>query len=89
MRMEMRRFTRLTNAFSKKLENHTHQMAFHAVAYNFCWIHSTVRISPTRAAGVTVVLRDMDWIVGLLEGRDSQPGPQGPYGRRGGPVAEH
>src|SRR5580700_8671675 len=53
MRMQMRRFTRLTNAFSKKIENHGHAIALHYMYYNFCRIHQTLRVTPAMAAGVT------------------------------------
>jgi hypothetical protein len=53
MRMNMRRFTRLTNAFSKKIENHMHAISFHFMVYNFVKIHSSIKCSPAMAAGVT------------------------------------
>jgi len=53
MRMSMRRFTRLTNAFSKKIENHIAMVAIHAVYYNFARIHKTLRITPAMAAGLS------------------------------------
>lgn len=53
MRMGMRRFTRLTNAFSKKLENHAHAVALHFLHYNFARIHKTLRITPAMAAGLS------------------------------------
>lgn len=49
----MRRFTRLTNAFSKKVENHCHAIAPHFMNYNFCLIHKTLRVTPAMAANVT------------------------------------
>jgi hypothetical protein len=52
MRMSMRRFTRLTNAFSKKIENHAHAIALHFIFYNFGRIHKTLRITPAMAAGI-------------------------------------
>ena len=82
MRMGMRRFTRLTNAFSKKLENHAHRVALHFAHYNFCRIHKTLRVTPAMAAGVTTELRDVDWIAELVETRDPKPGPRGPYRKR-------
>ena len=52
MRMSMRRFTRLTNGFSKKLQNHEHALALHFMYYNFCRIHQTLRVTPAMEAGV-------------------------------------
>ena len=57
MRMHMRRFTRLTNAFSKKIENHAHAVAIHFVFYNFVRIHKSLRVTPAMEAGVTDRLR--------------------------------
>jgi len=53
MRMHMRRFTRLTNGFSKKLENHGHAVALHFMYYNFCKVHKTLRVTPAMQAGIT------------------------------------
>ena len=83
MRMHMRRFTRLTNAFSKKLMNHVYHVALYFVYYNFCRMHKTLRMSPALAAGVATDLRDMEWIVGLIDERAPKPGPRGPYKKRG------
>lgn len=66
MRMHMRRFTRLTNAFSKKFENHCAAIALHFMYYNFCRIHQTLRVSPAMEAGVTDRLWDIEDIVNLL-----------------------
>jgi IS1 family transposase len=67
MRMQMRRFTRLTNAFSKKVENHAHSVALHYMHYNFCRIHKTLRVTPAMAAGVTDRLWSVADIVAMLE----------------------
>ena len=82
MRMGMRRFTRLTNAFSKKLENHLHSLSLYFVHYNFCRMHKSLRMSPAMAAGVSDTLHDMEWIVGLIDARAPKPGPRGPYRKR-------
>jgi IS1 family transposase len=66
MRMHMRRYTRLTNAFSKKIENHAASLAIHYMHYNFCRIHQTLRITPAMAAGVTDHLWEIDEMVALL-----------------------
>ena len=67
MRMSMRRFTRLTNGFSKKVENHTHALSLYFMYYNFCRIHQTLRITPAMAAGVTEIVWDISDIVALLK----------------------
>ena len=67
MRMHMRRFARLTNAFSKKVENHAHSVALHFMYYNFVRIHKTLRVTPAMAAGVTDRLWEMKDIVDVLE----------------------
>ena len=66
MRMSMRRFTRLTNGFSKKVENHAAAVALYFMYYNFARIHQTLRTSPAQAAGVTEKLWDIKDIVELL-----------------------
>lgn len=71
MRMNMRRFTRLTNGFSKKIENLEAAVALHFMYYNFVRIHQTLRITPAMAAGVTTRLWDISDIVGLLENKKS------------------
>ena len=73
MRMGMRRFTRLTNAFSKKIENHLHMLSLYFVHYNFCRMHKSLRMSPAMAAGVSDTLRDTAWIVGLIDARAPKP----------------
>jgi IS1 family transposase len=66
MRMSMRRFTRLTNAFSKKLENHVASIALHCMYYNFVRIHQTLRVTPAMAAGVTERLWSIEDLLGLM-----------------------
>ena len=79
MRMGMRRFTRLTNAFSKKLENHLLMLSLYFVHYNFVRIHSTLECTPAMAAGVSDTLHDMEWIVGLIDARASKPNRPATY----------
>ena len=67
MRMHMRRFTRLTNAFSKKVENHAAAIALHTMYYNFVRIHQTLKVTPAMAAGVTDKLWEVSDIVAMLE----------------------
>ena len=67
MRMGMRRFTRLTNAFSKKIDNHRYAIAMHYMYYNFVRIHQTLRTTPAMAAGVTDRLWDIEDMVALLD----------------------
>jgi hypothetical protein len=67
VRMHTRRFTRLTNAFSKKVENHAHSVASFAMYYNFVRIHKTLRTTPAMAANVTERLWEMADIVEVLE----------------------
>jgi IS1 family transposase len=67
VRMHTRRFTRLTNAFSKKVENHAHSVALFAMYYNFVRIHKTLRTTPAMAAGVTSRLWEIGDIVDVLE----------------------
>ena len=63
MRMHMRRFTRLTNAFSKKLENHMHAVSLHFMFYNFCRIHASLRVTPAMEAGITDHVWTMEEVV--------------------------
>ena len=65
--MGNRRFTRLTNGFSKRVANHAYQVALYVVYHNFVRIHQTLRMTPAMATGVTDTLYDMDWLVELVE----------------------
>lgn len=78
MRMSMRRFTRLTNAFSKKFENHAHMVAIYAVHYNFLHIHKTLRVTPAMAADLSKTLMTWPEIVEMMDA-DFQPKKRGPY----------
>jgi IS1 family transposase len=83
MRMHMRRFTRLTNAFSKKVENHLYAVALHMAYYNFVRIHQTLRVTPAMAAGVADRLWEVSDIVALIEKAESRvPAKRGPYKKR-------
>ena len=66
MRMGMRRFTRLTNAFSKKLENHGHMVALYFMHYNYCRIHKTLRVTPAMEAGLTDHIWSLEELLALL-----------------------
>jgi len=77
MRMGMRRFTRLTNAFSKKVENHAHTIAIYFMHYNFVRIHQTLRCTPAMEAGVTDRLWSMDDLVGMLEEWEARQSAKG------------
>jgi len=67
MRMSMRRFTRLTNGFSKKVENHCYAIALHFVYYNFCRIHKTLRVTPAMESGLTKDIWSIEDIVKLIK----------------------
>jgi len=83
MRMHMRRFTRLTNAFSKKVENHAHSIALFTTYYNFVRIHKTPRVTPAMAAGVTDRLWEIGDIVALIEAEEAEQSvKRGPYKKR-------
>ncbi|HUF55809.1 MAG TPA: IS1 family transposase, partial [Thermohalobaculum sp.] len=83
MRMSMRRFTRLTNAFSKKVENHAHSVALHFMYYNFCRIHRSLKVTPAMAAGVTDRLWDIEDIVAVIDAAAPTPKKRGPYRKPG------
>jgi IS1 family transposase len=82
MRMSMRRFTRLTNAFSKKLDNHLHALALYFVFYNFCRIHKSLRTSPAMAAGVSDRLWSLEDVVAKIDEMVPAPARRGPYKKR-------
>ena len=87
MRMSMRRFTRLTNAFSKKVDNHMHALALYFAFYNFTRIHKTLKVTPAMAAGITDRLWSMEDIANLIDARSPKAaigkrGPRGPYKAR-------
>jgi hypothetical protein len=82
MRMGMRRFTRLTNGFSKKIQNHAAMVASHAVYYNFGRIHKTLRITPSMAAGLSEHVWSLEEIVMMADSYAPQPSKRGPYKKR-------
>ncbi len=84
MRMHMRRFTRLTNGFSKKVENHAYAVALHMMYYNFVRVHSKLRMSPAMSAGVSDRLWDVTDIVALIESEEAKtiPAKRGPYKKK-------
>jgi hypothetical protein len=83
MRMQMRRFTRLTNAFSKKFENHVHMVALYTVWYNFVKQHKSLKgVSPAMAAGVSSTLWSVADLAGMVDEAAPKPGKRGPYKNR-------
>ena len=70
MRMSMRRFTRLTNAFSKKLANHEAAVALHFMHYNFCRQHKTLRVTPAMQAGIAKYIWSMEDVLNMVETMD-------------------
>jgi len=82
MRMSMRRFTRLTNGLSKKIENHAYAVALHFMYYNFARIHQTIKVSPAMAAGLTSRLWEIKDIVALIDANEEAPKKRGPYKKR-------
>ena len=82
MRMQMRRFTRLTNGFSKKLQNHAAAVALYFMYYNFCRVHQTLRVTPAMEAGVSGHVWTVEEMVGLLEAAEPKGKKGGPYKKR-------
>ena len=81
MRMQMRRFTRLTNAFSKKFDNHMHMVALYTVWYNFIRIHKTLRVTPAMEAGLSKTVWDMEDLVRIMDERAPKPGRPKTYNK--------
>jgi IS1 family transposase len=80
MRMQMRRFTRLTNAFSKKFENHMHMVALYTVWYNYVKQHKSLKgLSPAMAAGISDTLWSMTDLAEMVNAAAPKPGSRGPY----------
>lgn len=82
MRMHMRRFTRLTNAFSKKVENHAYAVALHFMYYNFVRIHQTLKVTPAMEAGLTDRLWDVADLVALIDANEPALKKRGSYKKR-------
>ncbi len=80
MRMHMRRFTRLTNAFSKKIENHGHAVSLYFMFYNFCRVHQTLRVTPAMEAGLTDHVWRIEELIALMP--QPQVKKRGPYKKR-------
>lgn len=78
----MRRFTRLTNAFSKKFENHVHMVALYSVFYNWTRVHKSLRVTPAMEAGLTDWLWEVADIVALVDAAEPNPATRGPYKRK-------
>jgi hypothetical protein len=74
-----RRFTCVTNAFSKKIDNHVAMLALYFTFYNFCRIHKTLRVTPAMAAGIDTIVHDMVWVVGMIDAVAPKPNRPGRY----------
>ncbi len=82
MRMQMRRFTRLTNAFSKKLENHCHALALYFFWYNWVRAHKAHRLTPAMAAGLASSPMEMADLIAMIDATNQLPAKRGPYKKR-------
>jgi len=80
--MHMRRFTRLTNGFSKKVENHMHAVALHFMYYNFVKVHQTLKVTPAMEAGLTDRLWDIADLVAIIDANKEAPKKRGPYKKK-------
>lgn len=78
----MRRFTRLTNGFSKKVENHMHAVALHFMYYNLVKVHQTLNVTPTMEAGLTDRLWDIADLAAIIDANEASPKKRGPYKKR-------
>lgn len=84
----MRRFTRLTNAFSKKMENHVHALSIYFMHHNFIRIVPKRRVTPAMAAKVTDKLWSMEDVVALVEAAEPTPAKRGPYRKRSASLSD-
>lgn len=82
IRMQNRRFTRLTNAFSKKLDNHIHMLALYFAFYNFCRVHKSLRVTPAMQAGIADHVWTLENIVERIDYYAPAPQPRGPYRKK-------
>jgi IS1 family transposase len=82
MRMSMRRFTRLTSAFSKKYDNHVFALAIYFYHYNFCRIHKSLRVTPAMEAGLTDRVWSFDDLIGKIDEMNPVPAKRGPYKKK-------
>ena len=87
--MHNRRFTRLTNAFSKKFISHVRMVALYTVWYNWVCIHKTLKVTPAMAAGITDKLMGMEDIVALIDAAAPRPGRPKTYKKRGEVVEDN
>ena len=83
-RMSLRRFTRLTNAFSKRIERHCHALALYFVYYNFCRMHTSIKQTPAMASGLAETQYGLGWMVDLIDAKfPGHRGKRGPYKQQG------
>ncbi|MGE0830496.1 MAG: IS1 family transposase, partial [Hyphomonadaceae bacterium] len=82
LRMHNRRFTRLTNAFSKRFVSHVHMVALYTAFYNFIRIHKTLRVTPAMQAGVAARVLGFEDIIARIDARAGAPKKRGPYKKR-------
>ncbi len=82
MRTRVKRLARRTNAYSKRIENHTHALSLYFLHYNFCHVLKGQSETPAMKAGIASERRDIDWILGLIEAREPKPGRRGKYKKR-------
>ena len=83
MRMQMRRFTRLTNGFSKKIENHAHAVALHFMYCNYARIHQTLRVTPAMEAGLSDHVWSIQELIAACDAlMPTAPAKRGPYKKR-------
>lgn len=88
MRMHMRRFTRLTNGFSKKVESHTDMVSLYTVFHNFCRIHKTLRVTPAMEAGVTDHVWNVEEVIAIMDERAPKPGRPKTYKKRADEISK-